>query len=142
MGSDPSRMCDAVVPTTDMSKRIGEPFRGQYVTHPSFFRHRLETGSDPITEVSRPSGLVELRIDRARSPGRHAGYALELLLRRLQEPFSRPEVTNQCPPASRPDPAQRVEDRLLGLGVAALPVEAEREAMSLIPNTLEKLQAR
>ena len=87
-----------------------------------------------------PAGLVQLRVDLARGPRRDARHALELLLRRGQELLRRAEVLEQCPPTRRADARKRVEDRLARLRIAALTVEAEREAMGLVPNTLEQLQ--
>ena len=42
----------------------------------------------------------------------------------------------------RPDAFELVEHRLARRGVAALPVERDREAMRLVTNALQQLQAR
>ena len=89
-----------------------------------------------------PPGLVQLRVDRARRPRREARHALELLLRRGQERLGRAEVPQDRPPSRGPDPLEVVEDRLEGAGVSAPAMEAEGEAVGLVPSTLEKLQTR
>src|SRR4029450_11572711 len=92
--------------------------------------------------MSRPSGFVELRVDRARGLRRHTGHPLELLLRRFEEAFRRAEVPDKRTPPRRPYARQRVEDRLLRLRIPPLPVETEGEPMRFVPNTLEKLQTK
>src|SRR5438128_302402 len=65
------------------------------------------------------SGLVQLRVDRARRLGRELRHALELLLRGGEEALGRAEVAEDRPPAGRPDALEGVEDRLERLRVAA-----------------------
>ena len=56
--------------------------------------------------------------------------------------IGRAEVPQDRAPSRGPDPLEVVEDRLEGPGVAPPAMEAEREAMGLVPSTLKKLQAR
>src|SRR5207253_23200 len=71
------------------------------------------------------AGLVELRVDRARRLRRHAGNALELLLRRCEEPLGGSEVLQDRAPARGPDALQVVEDRAERARLAPLPVESD-----------------
>jgi hypothetical protein len=82
---------------------------------------------------------VQLGVDRTGGLGRHPRDALELFLRSGEETLGRAKVLEQSPAACRPDPGQRVEDRLPRLRVTPLAVEAERESMGFVPNTLEQL---
>src|SRR4029079_9409109 len=91
--------------------------------------------------ASGPAGLVELRVDRTRRPGRKARHALELLLGGGQERIGRAEVPQDRPPSRGPDPLEVVEDRLEGAGVSPPAVESEGAAGGLGPTTLPKLAA-
>ena len=108
---------------------VGDPLRAQHE------RVRSRAGS-------RAPGLVEGRVDLPAGPRRHARNALELVARRREEPLGRAEVPDQRPLARRADARERVEDRLLRARVPARAVEAEREAVRLVPDPLEELEAR
>ena len=86
------------------------------------------------------AGLVQLRVDRARGLRRHARDAFELLLARREQPLDRAEVPQQRAPPRRPDAGEVVEDRLASRALAALPVEAEREAVRLVADPLQQLE--
>src|SRR5712672_1539956 len=58
-----------------------------------------------------PAGSVELLVDATRRLRRHAGDALELLLRRAEHLVDRAEMVEESPPARRTDPLEVVEDR-------------------------------
>jgi hypothetical protein len=88
------------------------------------------------------AGFVQLRVDRTSRLRRHARDAFELLLGRRQEALSGAEVLEQRPPACRSDTLQLVEDRSEGARVSALPVEADRETMSLVADPLQLLEPR
>ena len=68
--------------------------------------------------------------------------ALELLLRRFQEPLDGAEVAQDGPPARRSDPGQRLEDRLEGLRAPLLAVVSERPPVRLVADLLEELERR
>ena len=70
-----------------------------------------------------------------------AGNALQLLGRRLEQPLRRAEVLDQRSLASRADAGQCVEDRFAGLRIAAAAVEAEGEAVRLVADPLQELEA-
>src|SRR5688572_8304339 len=78
------------------------------------------------------------------TPGfrRDARDTLEVLRSGLQRPLGGAEVLEECALARRSESGERVENRLARPGVAALPVEAKCEAMRLVPDPLQALQAR
>src|SRR5919109_2821561 len=86
-------------------------------------------------------GLVERGVDPAPGRGWNAGDALELLRRRGEEALGGAEMLHQRALARGADTGQGVEDRLPRPCVAALPVEAEGEAVRLVPDALEELKA-
>ena len=89
---------------------------------------------------ARPA-LCELGVDGPRRPfGESPGDALQFLPARGEKPLRRAEVPQQRPPPRGADALQRVEDRLARLRVAALAVEAEREAVRLVADPLQQLQ--
>ena len=88
-----------------------------------------------------PAGFVQLGVDTARRLGRYARDAFKLLFGRLQHPLGRPEVLQQRPAARRPDALDLVEHRLACGRIAALPVEGHGEAMRLVADALQQLQA-
>src|SRR3990172_2354940 len=88
-------------------------------------RDALCAGPQPGVRLThiRPlgrAGLVELRVDLARRLLREARDALELLLRRIEEPLDGAEMAEDRPPSHRTDALQRLEDGLHRLRVAPL----------------------
>ena len=83
---------------------------------------------------------MELGVDRAGGLLWHPGDSLELLLGRREEALGRAEVLKERASPGRAHALERVEDRLLRLRVAPLPVEAEREAVRLVTDPLEQLE--
>ena len=96
------------------------------------------------SSASRPTaaGPVQLRVDRPGGLRRQPGNALELLLARAEHALGRAEVLQQRAPPHRADALERVEERLARPRRAALAVEVEREAVRLVPDPLQQLQAR
>ena len=90
----------------------------------------------------RAAGAVELRVDVASGLRGYAGHSLELLGRRLEHTLGRAEVTEERPAARGPDAFELVEHRRPRRGVAPLPVEGDREAVRLVADALQELQAR
>src|SRR5580765_1043392 len=88
--------------------------------------------------VSSATRLVQLRVDLPRRLRRNPRHALELLLGRLQQPVRRSEMVQQRTPPDRADALQLVEDRAEGLRLTPLPVEAEREPVSLVADPLQE----
>src|SRR5262245_31096385 len=74
--------------------------------------------------------------------GGDAGNALQFLGGRLEQPLRGAEVLDQRSLSSRADAGQCVEDRLAGLRVSAATVESEGEAVRLVADTLQELEAR
>src|SRR5262249_9598360 len=71
----------------------------------------LRAGRFPELPELRSTRLVQLRVDRARRLRGDAWHALELLLRRREEPLRRPEVLEDRASPDRADTLQLVEDR-------------------------------
>src|SRR2546430_7475139 len=87
-----------------------------------------------------PARLVQLRVDRARGPGREARPPLQLFLGRRDEPLGGAEVSQDRAASGRSDALQRVEDRLERTRVAAAAVVPDREPVRLVPDPLQELQ--
>ena len=82
---------------------------------------------------------MQLGVERPRSLGGEARHALQLLLRRGNEPLGGTVVLQDGPPPRRPDALERVEDRLERARVAAATVMRDRESVRLVagPNGIE-----
>src|SRR5204862_6577675 len=90
----------------------------------------------------RPAtGFVQLCVDAARDLCRHARNALELIGRRGEHRVDRAEVVKERPPPRRADALELVEQRGEAARLAPLPVEADGEAVRLVADPLQAVEA-
>ena len=97
----------------------------------------------PPPRRSRPARLVQLRVDRPRRLRRaRPGTPSSSSWVAASDPLGRAEVAQQRAPPRRADALELVEHRLARPRVAPLAVEADGEAVRLVADALQELQAR
>src|SRR5215212_6101049 len=85
---------------------------------------------------------MQLSVDGARGLRRYPRNALELLLRGGKHALRRAEVPQQGAASCRADTLEGVEDRFPCSRRATLTVEADREAVRLVADSLQELESR